>query len=71
MSDGRFKRGWSRGFGVGAYNDFKVAEKGEPVIVTPPIEDYSGQLQAAAAAELKRSPINFHGTRSTSAVALH
>ena len=56
---------------MGAYSDFKGAKKGEPVIITPPIEDYSRHLQAAAAAELKRSPIHFHGTRSTSAVALH
>ena len=38
---------------VGAYYDYKGAEKGEPVIVTPPIEDYSKQLQAAAAAAMK------------------
>ena len=38
---------------VGAYFDYKGAEKGEPVIVTPPIEDYSKELQDAAAAEMK------------------
>ena len=41
---------------VGAYYDYKGAEKGEPVIVTPPIEDYSKELQAAAAAEMKAIP---------------
>ena len=42
---------------VGAYWDYKGAEKGEPVIVTPPIEDYSKELQAAAAAaEMKAIP---------------
>ena len=38
---------------VGAYYDYKGAEKGEPVIVTPPIEAYSKELQVAAAAEIK------------------
>ena len=38
---------------VGAYYDYKGAEKGEPVIVTPPIEGYSEELQNAAAAEMK------------------
>ena len=38
---------------VGAYFNYKGAEKGEPVIVTPPIEDYSKELQAVAAAEVK------------------
>ena len=35
---------------VGAYWDYKGAKKGEPVIVTPPIDAYSKKLQAAAAA---------------------
>ena len=38
---------------VGAYRDYRGAEKGEPVIVTPPIEGYSKELQDAAAAEMK------------------
>ena len=38
---------------IGAYYDYKGAERGEPVIVTPPIEDYSKELHAAAAAEMK------------------
>ena len=38
---------------MGAYSDYKGAKRGEPVIVTPEIEDYSKELQAAAAAELK------------------
>ena len=38
---------------VGAYYDYKGAKKGEPVIVTPPIDAFSYELQAAAAAELK------------------
>jgi len=38
---------------VGAYWDYKGAKKGEPVIVTPPIEAYSDNVQAAAAAEMK------------------
>ena len=41
---------------VDAYFDYKGAKKGEPVIVTPPIEDYSKELQAAAAAEMKAIP---------------
>ena len=40
---------------MGAYSDYKGAKKGEPVIVTPPIEDYSKELQAAAA-EMKAIP---------------
>ena len=38
---------------VGAYWDYQGAKKGEPVIVTPPIEAYSKELQDAAAAEMK------------------
>ena len=41
---------------VGAYFDYKCAEKGEPVIVTPPIKAYSKELKAAAAAEMKAIP---------------
>ena len=41
---------------MGAYWDYKGAEKGEPVIVTPPIEAYSKELQDAAAAEMKAIP---------------
>ena len=41
---------------MGAYSDYKGAKKGEPVIITPPIEDYSRHLQAAAAAEMKAVP---------------
>ena len=41
---------------VGAYFDYKGAEKGEPVIVTPPIENYSKELQAAAAVDMKAIP---------------
>ena len=39
-----------------AYWDYQGAKKGEPVIVTPPIEAYSKELQAAAAAEMKAIP---------------
>ena len=38
---------------VGAYWDYRGAKKGEPVIVTPPIEAYSKELQDAAAVEMK------------------
>ena len=38
---------------VGAYYDYRTAEKGEPVIVTPPIETYSKEIQAAAAEEMR------------------
>ena len=34
---------------VGAYWDYRGAEKGESVMVTPPIEAYSKELQAAIA----------------------
>ena len=37
---------------VGAYYDYKGAKKGEPVIMTPPIEAYS-KVQDAAVAEMK------------------
>ena len=43
------------GAGASAW-DYRGAEKGEPVIVTPPIEDYSKELQDAAAAEMKAIP---------------
>ena len=38
---------------IGAYWDYRGAKKGEPVIVTPPIEAYSKELQDAAAEEMK------------------
>jgi len=38
---------------VGAYWDWQAAKKGEPVIITPPIEAYSTDVQAAAAREMK------------------
>ena len=38
---------------MGGYWHYKGAKKGEPVIVTPPIEDYSKAVQATAAAEMK------------------
>ena len=38
---------------VGAHWDYKDAKKGEPVIVTPPIEAYSNDAQAAVAAKMK------------------
>ena len=38
---------------VAAYWDYQGAKKGEPIIVTPPIEDYSKELRAAVAAEMK------------------
>ena len=41
---------------VDAYFDYKGAEKGEPVIVTPPIEAYSKELQDAATAEMRAIP---------------
>ena len=41
---------------VGAYWDYRSAEQGETVIVTPPIETYSRELQAGAAAEMKAIP---------------
>ena len=41
------------GSAVGAFWDYQAAKKGELVIVTPPIEDYSKELQATAAAEVK------------------
>jgi len=34
---------------IGAYWDWKGAKKGKPVIVTPPIETYSKEVQAGAA----------------------
>ena len=43
---------WVGASAVRAYWDYQGAKKGKPVIVTPPIEAYSNELQAAAAAEL-------------------
>ena len=54
MRDGRFQSVVSAGAtAVGAYFDYKGAEKGEPTLVTPPIEAYSKELQDAAAEEMK------------------
>lgn len=41
---------------VGAYWDYRGAEKGEPVIVTPPLEEYATAVQSAAAAEMASLP---------------
>ncbi len=41
---------------VGAFFDYKGAEKGDPTIVTPPIETYSEELQDASAAEMQAIP---------------
>lgn len=41
---------------LGAWFDYKSAEKGEPVIVTPPIVDYSSAIQSRGADELERLP---------------
>ena len=38
---------------VGAGWDYKEAKKGEPVIVTPPIEAHSNDVQAAATEGMK------------------
>ena len=35
-----------------AYFDYKTSEKGEPIIVTPPVAEYSGDLMTKAAIEL-------------------
>lgn len=37
---------------TGAYFDYLTSEKGEPVIVTPPLIDYSTEVQSKAADEL-------------------
>ncbi len=39
---------------AGAYFDWKTSEKGEPVIVTPPIVEYSKDIQSKAADELDK-----------------
>ena len=39
--------------GIGAWFDYKSAEKGKPVIVTPPLVDYSDAVQSRAADELE------------------
>ena len=36
-----------------AYLNYQSAEKGQAVIVTPPLVDYSGEIQSAAARELE------------------
>ena len=53
----------ARASAVGAYYDHQGAEKGEPVIVTRPIEGYSGEPQDAAGAEMKaiHGPCPRHG----------
>jgi hypothetical protein len=38
---------------AGAYFDYKTSEKGEAVIVTPPLIEYSGDVQDQAAKEFK------------------
>lgn len=42
--------------GVGAYFDYKSAEKGEPIIVAPALVDYSPTVQTQAADELESLP---------------
>ena len=39
---------------AGAYFDWKTSEKGDPVIVTPPIVEYSKDIQSKAADELDK-----------------
>ena len=39
--------------GIGAWFDYKSAQKGKPVIVTPPLVDYSDAVQDRAADELE------------------
>ncbi len=39
---------------AGAYFDYLTSEKGEPVIVTPPIVEYSKDIQSRAADELDK-----------------
>lgn len=39
---------------VGAYFDYKSVEKGEAVIVTPPIVDYTSEIQTRAADEFEK-----------------
>lgn len=39
---------------TGAYFDYLSSEKGEPVIVTPPLVDYAPEIQGRAADELER-----------------
>ena len=43
----------AEGSAVGAFWGNQAAKKGGPVIVTLPIEDYSKELQAAAAAKVR------------------
>ena len=38
---------------LGAWFDYKAAEKGEPVVVTPPTVDYSQDIMGKAATELE------------------
>jgi hypothetical protein len=39
---------------AGAYFDYLTSEKGEAVIVTPPIVDYTAEIQTRAADEFER-----------------
>ena len=39
---------------TGAYFDYLTSEKGEAVIVTPPIVDYTGEVQSRAADEFEK-----------------
>lgn len=39
---------------AGAYFDYKGAEKGEAVIVTPPLVDYTSEIQTRAADEFEK-----------------
>jgi|TARA_R110002111_G_scaffold224720_1_gene286313 uncharacterized protein YceK len=39
---------------TGAYFDYLTSEKGEAVIVTPPIVDYTSEIQVRAADEFER-----------------
>lgn len=39
---------------AGAYFDYLTSEKGEAVIVTPPIVDYTSEIQVRAADEFER-----------------
>lgn len=43
----------ARAWAVGTYWSYKGATKGEPVIVTPPNEVFSKDVQAAAAVDMK------------------
>lgn len=40
---------------TGAYFDYKTSQKGEPIIVTPPITEYSEEVMSRAADELENA----------------